>query len=142
MNRALSKASLLPLLVLSFAFVGCESKTAPTGSVRGRITSLNSSVSEGTVSFFEPKSGYAIEFPLASDGSYASNPKKPMPVGSYVVVISPLTEIVDSDPGKTPPARVDKAAPNIPAKYRLQASSPLRATIAAGDNEANFTLTP
>jgi hypothetical protein len=37
---------------------------------------------------------------------------------------------------------VEKSAPNIPAKYRSQGSTPLRATITSGMNEVNLDMKP
>jgi hypothetical protein len=57
-----------------------------------------------------------------------------------VVVITPLVQIVDTDPGKSPPAPVEKPAPNIPQKYRQQGTTPLKETVKEGKNEFNFDL--
>ena len=54
-------------------------------------------------------------------------------VGEYQVMITPLTEMKDTDPGKTPPMRVEKNVPDVPRKYRMPGSTPLTATIKPGD---------
>jgi hypothetical protein len=63
-------------------------------------------------------------------------------VGNYLVVITPPIHIVDTDPGRSPPAPVEKPAPNIPPKYRMQGSTPLKAPVKPGQNEFNFDMMP
>jgi hypothetical protein len=50
-------------------------------------------------------------------------------------------QMMDTDPGKSPPAPVEKPAPNIPRKYRMQGTTPLRAPVQGGKNEFNFNMT-
>jgi hypothetical protein len=61
--------------------------------------------------------------------------------GEYIVMVTPAIYMDDSDP-KTPPSPVEKKAPNIPAKYRGQARSPLRADVKEGPNSIEFEMTP
>jgi hypothetical protein len=63
-------------------------------------------------------------------------------VGDYLVEIKPLVEIKDTDPGKSPPAPVEKPAPDIPKKYRQQGLTPLRVTVRRGENVLDFDMTP
>lgn len=134
--------ALYSILIACGSF-GCGSgNTKPTGSIRGSVRSLNKPVSQGIIGFFDPKTGFAVDYTLDAEGKFASKAKAPLPVAEYLVTVSPLAEMVDNDPGKTPPAPVEMAAPNIPMKFRRQATTPLRAKIAEGENEANFTLTP
>ena len=74
------------------------------------------------------------------DGTYAV--ASGVVVGDYLIEISPLMHIVDTDPGKSPPAPMEKPAPDIPKKYRMQGTSPLKATVKAGKNEINFDMQP
>jgi hypothetical protein len=126
------------LLAISFA-IGC-SQGPPTGRVRGKVTFKGKPVNEGLVTFINSKEGGAAEAYIDKDGSYAV--KNPVPVADYQVVITPLVEIKDTDPGKSPPSPVEKAAPDIPRKYRTPGSSPLQASVKQGENEFPFEMTP
>src|SRR5262245_37091639 len=95
---------------------GCPSGP-PTGEVRGKVSFKGQPVTEGLVTFLNPTEGGAAEAQIKPDGTYVV--ENPVVVGEYLVVITPLIQIVDTDPGKSPPAPVEKPAPNIPAKYRI-----------------------
>src|SRR4029450_9183345 len=99
------------------ALAGCT--PAPvTGHVKGKVTFKGQPVAEGMVTFLNLTEGGAAEAPINAGGTYeVQNGVVP---GEYVVVINPLMEIVDTDPGKSPPAPVEKRAPDIPPKYRMQ----------------------
>ena len=113
----------------------------PTGKVRGKVTFKGQPVKEGRVTFLNPKEGGTYEAMIGSDGSYAI--PVGVNVGEYVVEISPLMEMKDTDPGKTPPAPVEKAAPDIPRKYRQQGTTPFKGqTVKQGPNDINFEMTP
>jgi hypothetical protein len=118
---------------------GCN-QGPPTGKVRGKVTFKGKPVAEGLVTFINPKEGGAAEAYLNKDGTYAV--QNPVALGEYQVLITPLVQIVDTDPGKSPPSPVEKPAPDIPRKYRMPGDSPLRATVKLGENELNFDMTP
>ena len=119
--------------------LGC-STGPPVGKVRGKVTFKGQPVKEGRVTFLNPKEGGAAEALIGADGDYAL--QGGALVGDYVVEITPLTHIVDTDPGKSPPAPVEKPAPDIPLKYRQQGKTPLKATVKPGKNGINFEMTP
>lgn len=119
--------------------VGCSSGPA-TGKVKGKVTFEGKPVTEGTVTFLNPKEGGAAEAQINKDGAYVV--QSGVVVGDYLVVITPLMEIVDTDPGRSPPAPVEKAAPDIPPNYRMQGTTTLRATVKPGQNELNFNMIP
>ena len=123
----------LPLLV------GCSSGPAK-GDVRGKVTFKGKAVKEGSVTFLNTKEGGAAEAQIGAEGAYAV--QGGVVVGEYVVEIKPLIHIVDTDPGKSPPAPVEKAAPDIPKKYRMQGTTTLKASVKPGKNEINFEMTP
>ena len=119
--------------------VGCSSGPA-TGEVKGKVTFKGKPVTEGTVTFLNPKGEGDVEAQINKDGTYAVQNK--VVVGDYLVVITPPVTIVDKDPGKSPPAPVEKNMPDIPRKYRMQGTTTLKATVNPGQNECNFDMTP
>jgi hypothetical protein len=125
--------------VFSIALVlGCSSGP-PAGKVRGKVTFKGQPVKEGTVTLLNTTEGGAYEASISTDGSYEIPGS--VNVGEYVVEIKPLSVMMDTDPGKSPPAPVEKKAPDIPVKYRQQGSTPLRASVKAGENTIDFDMT-
>jgi hypothetical protein len=112
----------------------------PTGTVRGKVTFKGQPVKEGRVTLLNPAQGGTYEALIGAEGAYAI--AGGVAVGDYIVEISPLMELKDTDPGKTPPAPVEKKAPDIPKKYRQQGTSTLKAAVKQGPNEVNFEMTP
>jgi hypothetical protein len=132
-------AALLAVAALATS-PGCNNGP-PIGKVKGKVTFKGQPVKEGRVTFLNPKEGGTYEAMIGSDGSYAV--ANGVVVGEYVVEISPLMELKDTDPGKSPPAPVEKAAPDIPKKYRQQGTTPFKGqTVKQGPNEINFEMTP
>jgi hypothetical protein len=127
------------MLAAALVLAGC-SGGPPGGQVQGKVTFKGQPVKEGLVTLLNPTEGGAYEAKIGSDGAYAI--ENPVAVGEYVVVITPPVEIVDTDPGKSPPAPVEKNMPDIPKKYRMQGTTPLKASVKAGLNEINFDLRP
>ncbi len=121
------------------ALAGCDSGPE-TGEVFGKVTFKGQPVTEGTLTFLNEKGEGDAEAEIQSDGSYAV--ASGVVVGDYVIEIKPLMILVDTDPGKSPPAPTEKAAPNIPQKYRQQGSTPLKETVKSGKNEINFDMQP
>jgi hypothetical protein len=132
-------ATALVAIVVLTMLAGCN-QGPPTGKVKGKVTFKGQPVKEGRVTLLNPKEGGSYEALIASDGAYAID--RGVVVGEYVVEISPLMEIKDTDPGKSPPAPVEKPAPDIPKKFRQQGTSPLKATVKQGPNEINFDMMP
>ncbi|MCI0361530.1 MAG: hypothetical protein L0211_23855 [Planctomycetaceae bacterium] len=118
---------------------GC-SQGPETGEVKGKVTFQNQPVTEGSITFLNVTEGGTFGADLNPDGTYAV--QGGVVLGDYTVVITPPIEIVDTDPGKSPPAPVEKNMPNIPPNYRMQGSTTLRATVKAGPNELNFDMQP
>jgi hypothetical protein len=124
------------------AFIACFfscSHGPPTGDVYGKVTFKGQPVKEGRVTFLNPKEGGAAEALIGKEGAYAV---PGVALGDYLIEIAPLVQIVDTDPGKSPPAPMEKPARDIPLKYRQQGKTPLRATVKQGKNEINFDMTP
>src|SRR5690242_3126092 len=115
------------LVISALLMPGCSSGPVK-GEVHGKVTFKGQPVKEGTVTFLNTKEGGAAEASINADGTYVV--QGGAVVGEYdKVEIKPLTELKDTDPGKTPPSRVEKPAPNIPTKYRMQGTTPLKATV-------------
>jgi hypothetical protein len=127
------------LALTLLAPLGCESGPK-TGKVRGKVTYKGKPVKEGTVTFLNLTEGGAAEATIGPEGAYAV--ATGVVVGDYVVEIKPLVEMRDTDPGKSPPAPVEKNAPDIPRKYRMQGTTPLKASVKEGENEINLEMTP
>jgi hypothetical protein len=120
---------------------GCGPGGPPIGQVEGRVTFKGKPVTEGTVSFAND-AGHGGEAPLDKDGRYVvKNRQGGLPVGDYVVTVTPATYLDSSDP-KTPPVVEEKAAPNIPERYRRVGGSPLRGSVKPGKNELDFDMKP
>jgi hypothetical protein len=124
---------------LASGAAGCASGPA-IGDVKGHVTFEGKPVTEGNISFFNPTLGTGADAPLADDGTYVIKTQAGgLPVGDYIVFITPETYLDKSDP-TTPPARVEKKAANIPMKYRRQGSTPLKATVEGGKNKFDFDM--
>lgn len=120
---------------------GCRFGPA-RGEVQGKITFRGTAVKEGTVTFFSDSIGQGGEGNLGLDGRYEIKTYEGgLLVGDYVVMVTPLRRLDSSDP-KTPPALVEKNAPDIPVKYRGNSSTPLKATVVEGKNTFDFDLMP
>ena len=123
----------------SVLIVGCSPSGPAVGDVSGKVTFKGQPIKEGTVTFLNPNEGGAGESAIDSNGSYTI-PK--LVVGEYILIVTPLMEMKDTDPGKSPPAPVEKPAPNIPVKYRQQGLTPLKTRIKEGKNEFQIEMHP
>ena len=131
---------MLSAALLAAGSAGC-SRGPAVGEVSGKVTFARKPVTEGTITFINPTTGYAAEARLQTDGSYAvETPEGGLLVGDYLVMVNPLLVRDRSNP-RTPPSPVEKPAPNIPEKYRNQGRTPLRATVQKGPNTFNFDMT-
>lgn len=134
----------LPMCFLAMVLLtsaSCRSGTR-TGEVRGAITFQKKPVTEGTVTFFNPSTGHGVDCKIQEDSSYVVTTKeRGLPVGEYTVTITPALYLDKSDP-TTPPALLEKAAANIPMKYRREGSTPLKATVVEGKNDLVFDMVP
>ena len=131
---------LLVVTIVGAGLAGCAQRE-PLGQVEGRVTFKQQPVAEGTVSFSSEK-GAGGEARLDADGRYAVKTlERGLPLGEYIVTITPAVYLDKSDP-HTPPVMEEKKAPNIPEKYRRTGSTPLRFSVKEGKNEANFDMKP
>lgn len=133
---------LAPVLVVVLGGIAGCSQPKPVGAVTGRVTFQKKAVDEGKILYFNPKLGIGAEFPLGPDGSYAvKNAEGGLPPGDYIVMVSPLVVMLPGD-RRTPAAPEEKNSAMIPEKYRRQGSSPLKATVTAGEHKLDFDMTP
>lgn len=133
-------AWLYQLIPAGFLFAlafGCDSGPR-TGDVKGTVTFKGAPVREGLVTYLNPVEGGGAESKIDGEGNYEM---KKVVVGDYLVIVTPLVEIKDTDPGKSPPAPVEKPAKDIPVKYRQQGTSPLKAKVAEGKNVIDLPMT-
>jgi hypothetical protein len=139
-GRSFAGVFVLSLAFLAMGLAGC-SRGPAVGDVSGKVTFGGKPVTEGTVTFINPTTGYVAAAGLQEDGSYAiATPEGGLVVGDYVVMVNPLIYVDRSNP-RTPPSPVEKRAPNIPEKYRNQGRTPLRASVKIGPNTFNFDMT-
>lgn len=130
----------LAAFALGALLAGCSQQGPTTGEVQGKVTFKGKPVTEGTVEFLNANEGGAAGAEINRDGSYALN--GPIPIGEYLIVITPLIEVKDTDPGKSPPAPVEKYAPNIPQKYRMPGTTTLKAKVEPGKNVVDLNMLP
>jgi hypothetical protein len=110
------------------------------GEVSGKVTYRGQPVSEGRVSFTHVEAGYGADALLESDGTFVvETAEGGLPVGEYRVAITPLIVMDSSDPN-TPPVGVEKAARDIPQKYRDESSSGFTAMVVKGKNDVTFEM--
>jgi hypothetical protein len=137
--RAIRRGFAAQLVFAAVCFAIAAGCSGPrTGEVHGKVTCEGKAVTEGLVTLLNPKGGGDAEAHINKDGTFAV---KRVVVGEYLVVITPPMEIVDADPGKSPPSPVEKAAPNIPRKYRQQGTTTLKAEVKEGNNAFEFDMT-
>jgi hypothetical protein len=134
-----ARVSLLPACVLAVvgALSGCGKAGPATAEVAGSITFERAPVPEGTVTFHNPKLGVTAEAQLQGDGTFTV---KAVPVGRYVVTVTPLKVMYSPDIKKVPEVPTEKQAGNIPKGYRRPSSSPLLAEVKEGKNEFSFNM--
>ena len=119
--------------------VGCgptphEGKT--TGRVTVTITHGGQPVTTGQVDLSNEQTGEGGGGQLNEEGVATLDR---VPLGSYTVtVVPPPPDPTPVAPGQTPPK--PQEYPNIPEKFRRNATSPLQAEVKEGENEYQFDL--
>lgn len=122
--------------LLGLGLVGCGgSGKGPTGTVSGQVTLNEQPLTSGYIVLTSPKQGNAAGSKL--DGKGGFNLTDPLPIGDYVVTVTPPP--VETSP-LTTPAGAASPKSNIPEKYRTEAKSDLKFTVKAGANTAKFDL--
>src|SRR5262245_32958028 len=142
-GNAAMHACRLMLVAALLALAGCGGKRSdevPLGQVEGQVLFRGAPVAEGTVTVNTPDGRLMGETKLDKEGRFViKTDAGGLPVGEYVITITPLMYLDSSDP-HTPAVMEEKKAPNIPEKYRRMGSTPLRFEIAAGPNKFTWDL--
>src|SRR5262249_5063699 len=126
---------------LGLGSAGCSKSGPVRGDVSGTVTFKKQPVTEGKISFYSPATGYGGSADLDATGNYVIKTLEGgLPLGEYVVTVTPLTYMDHSDQ-KPLPADKENPAPNIPEKYRRPGTSPLKAEVKEGKNEFPFDMT-
>ena len=117
------------------AILGCAGgePVVTTVSVTGKVSFQGAAVSEGIVTFEEPKKGYANSAPLNETGEFSMR----VPVGNYQVTVMPPKIETPGGPD-SPPGEGFKTMPNIPDKYWASSTSGLTAPV--GDKPTPFSF--
>ena len=139
---ALPGAALLILAAVWLA--GCSGPE--TGHVAGKVTLDGKPLAQGSVVFEDSAAGISAGAALQSDGSYTVETfdRDGLPPGTYKVAITPSTFGDGETPLAVDPAS-QAAGPHaqIPPRYHSTATSPLGATVKAGNNPPfDFDLKP
>ena len=136
------------LLVSASVLTGCGKSSGldrgPLGTLSGVVMSADGLLTEGTIYLQHEKGagagGGGAE--IQPDGTFNVTGGKAggIPVGTYTVWFSP-PQVEVSTPTE-PSSLVDKEMPDLPEKYRAQATSGLTVEITAGENMQDFNVTP
>lgn len=132
------------VIALSLEMTGCffGAPAHETGTLEGVVKAGGQPVSGCDINFFAAETGTGMNATLTPDGTYAIRDK--IWTGNYVVYFTPpLPEPeVPGQPAKAPNPQAGQFQKLVPAKYRVEAATPLTAVVHEGKNVLNFELTP
>jgi|YNPNPStandDraft_1061719.scaffolds.fasta_scaffold03983_7 hypothetical protein len=118
--------------------VGCTRSQGPKPlAVSGTVTFQGAPVTEGKVTFEDPKTGYSGAADLNAEGQFSAM----VPAGHYKVTVTPPMVEVGGTPD-TPGEMTFKDVPNIPRKYWTANTSPLECEVSQAGQKVSFDLTP
>ena len=128
---------LLGLACLVVAGFGCTAeRPAPTAKVEGTVTFGDQPVAAGEVVFMTKGTGFAATAPVVA-GKFKM--ESPIEEGVYTVLVTPPPPPPPDPLNPLPPPQDPK---DIPEKYRSEVTSPLTASVEAGENKVSFNLEP
>jgi hypothetical protein len=146
----------LTVSVIAFGFglvtIGCnkDSPRPPMGKVSGKVTYDGMPVDKGRVTFTPingdgDSGGTSAMGVIESDGSYSLttfNTGDGAMVGQHIVTVVVPTEDIRELNKPRPDGSIPYILPKelIPKKYTDPSQTPLRNTVAAGNNEINIEL--
>lgn len=121
---------------------GCAGE--PIGKIHGQVTLDGTPLTGASVVFHHPQTGVAVTGNLDERGAYRirTGQHHGLPPGEYLVTLSPGI-IGTGDPMLvgSAEAREPVEAPILPDVYQTVETTPLRATVGAGENPAyDFAL--
>ena len=126
-------------ILSSFVLVGCGQEPGsgkPRGTITISITYGDEPVTEGTVSLEDPVTAEGGGGELNDKGTATI---QGVVLGDYTVtVVPPDPDPIPPEPGQ--PAPKMKNFLNIPQKFRIAKTSPLKAEVKEGTNEFQFEL--
>ncbi|MGQ9505881.1 MAG: hypothetical protein ACUVQG_13635 [Thermogutta sp.] len=124
--------------VVAVSLIGCKRSQGPKPLVvSGKVTFQGSPVTEGKVTFEDPKTGYTGAADLTAEGEF----KMTVPAGHYRVTVTPPMVEVGGTPD-TPGELTFKDVPNIPRKYWTANTSPLECDVSQAGQAISFDLVP
>lgn len=121
----------LAIGLMATCFVGCGDAGPQTFTVQGTVSSKDKPLETGTISFEDSTAGRANSATIGTGGKYAVK----LPVGSYKVMLLPITKERVSADGTMEEGMVDEN--KFPRKYRTSDTSGL--SLKVSDN-ANFDV--
>lgn len=120
------------------AFAGCKGGYGPKPlAVSGTVTFQGTAVTEGKVTFEDPKTGFTGAADLTAEGQFHLM----VPAGQYKVTVTPPMVEVGGTPD-TPGEMTFKTVPNIPRKYWTANTSPLECQVSQAGQTVTFDLVP
>jgi hypothetical protein len=126
-------AALVPTAAILLSGCGGAAPHNPTGTAKVHVAYGDQPVSEGSVQLVSPGNGKGSFGSLDAKGEATLTGVE---TGTYTVVVFPPAA---SDPDPQRP-EAPKQYPNIPAKFRNQSTSPLKAEVKAGENDIRVDL--
>jgi len=126
------------VLLISGLLVGCTQSKGPKPlEVSGTVTFQGSPVTEGKVTFEDPKTGFSGAADLTPESQF----RLTVPVGQYKVTITPPMVEVGGTPD-TPGEMTFKEVKNIPRKYWTANTTPLECSVTKAGETVTFDLVP
>jgi hypothetical protein len=122
---------LLSVLLLSMIAVGC-SKSAPTGTVKGKVTLDDEPYSNAAVMIVSMETGQGGTADIQSDGTFTL--AEPIPVGSYTAYLAPK-----ASENETQEAQAVTIDTSVPDKYWSEMSD-IKVDVAEGENDVTVPL--
>lgn len=136
-NSPLLLCSTLLVAALISGCGGGSSGALPTGYVTGTVTFQGQAVTDGSVNVMSKESGRIYTSPLGAEGKFKIS--EPVVVGKYTVFISPPA---GAAPTVEKPIVAPIDPPNIPKKYRVDATSGFVEEVKKGNNDFKFDMQP